>query len=335
MVVALAGCGSAHDSGPSLSEHPQLFVVRATGGRPQPLTHDGFDHSAPAWSPRSGLIAEEVEHENRTRVRLVRFDGSVVGFLRGDGGALGEREPSWSPDGRRIAYLSSLPPPDAYDSTLLVSAPGGKPRRLASAAGGPPAWSQDGTTIAFVRKLRGPDDLGVVKAGGGRVTRLHLAGRATPEAPEWLPQGARILFTRTVADGPYSLEAAAVGGKPSTLIRGALTLEADLAPDGRTIAVQATRRRPRNKLLAALLYLQSSHGGPLRHLRSRVSAEPTWSPAGDRLAVSGAGRLQVIDTSRKRARTLVRVHDADIASPSWSPDGRWIVFTMARQPPPD
>ena len=96
------------------------------------------------------------------------------------------RAPSWSPDGRRIVFLSRR---DGDKELYIVSADGSGQRRLTRDARFfvTPAWSPDGRKIAFEG---GPYGVYVVNADGSGQRRLARNGHA----PAWSPDGRTLAF---------------------------------------------------------------------------------------------------------------------------------------------
>jgi hypothetical protein len=107
------------------------------------------------------------------------------------------RSPSWSPDGRRIAFVEQ----EVLFSTnhiALIDAAGGAAVRLTRETGyyGRPLWSPDGTRIAFSAWV-GSDEsrIFIVGADGTRSTAITPAGTNDYD-PSWSPDGARLAFIR-------------------------------------------------------------------------------------------------------------------------------------------
>lgn len=151
-----------------------------SGGRVSTATSATSPSGPPSAAPhRAGRIVFSTTDD----IYVVNGDGS--GLQQLTTGPAQEFDPSWSPDGRRIAYRAQRPPaaPDIY----VMNADGSGQRRLAS--GLSPAWSPDGAWIAY-----GDDQGGIsVMRPDGSASR-RIPGTEQGEYPTWSPDGARLAF---------------------------------------------------------------------------------------------------------------------------------------------
>jgi TolB protein len=130
---------------PASADQPaDLYAVNPDGSGLRPL---GIRGSQPAWSPDGGRIAfVSVRNKNGQvcdrdgcawagEIYVARSDGSAT--LRLTRSKAADSHPTWSPDGRTIAFGSGK-------KLWLVPAAGGAPRLLAKLRGpaGQPAWSR-------------------------------------------------------------------------------------------------------------------------------------------------------------------------------------------------
>jgi len=122
-----------------------------------------------------------------------------------------ETDPRWSPDGRRLAFMS-----DRIKQYEIYVAPsgGGPARAITHTQGGAhdPAWSPNGHQIAFTTFIGGQWQIGVVNsAGGGQ--RILTSSSGDNTNPDWSPDGKSIIFesTRDNVSAIYVMKAAGGG----------------------------------------------------------------------------------------------------------------------------
>lgn len=150
------------------SPHWQLLSIDSNGGKPSTLSADpGQEPSDVAWSPDGRSIAYDIF---LTEIGGIYAVDAKSGKPKRLTRTFGDHGPSWSPDGRKLAFCS--------DGALrVIDADGSHPRTVLRDAGcGSVAWSPDGREIAFTSWVGAPDDynaeLRVVHASGGAVRRL-------------------------------------------------------------------------------------------------------------------------------------------------------------------
>ena len=170
------------------------LAVRALGGNRGPTPATPSPTIGP-FATQNGLIAFTwSEAGSPSQIYTADADGSDVTEITHM--PFGVNDPTWSPDGSRIAFAGQG---DIY----IANADGTDPRRLTTATDNDsysnPSWSPDGTTIA-AEKIRGPGhrrvDIVLLAIDGSGETPLTQPGSPRPlnVGPAWSPDGTRIAF---------------------------------------------------------------------------------------------------------------------------------------------
>ena len=238
--------------------------------------------------------------------------------------------PSWSPDGRHIAFGSRR---DGNYEIYVMGSDGSNLRRLTNHWAGDwsPSWSPDGRHIAFVssRERGGKDEIYVMGSDGSNPRRL-TDHSAWDWSPSWSPDGRHIAFVSD-RDGNYEIYVmGSDGSNPRRLTdHSGSDHSPSWSPDGRHIAFESWGDGNGG------IYVMGSDGSNPRRLTDDwvMDHSPSWSPDGRHIAFMSDrddnNNIYVMGSDGSNPRRLID-HSARDWSPSWSPDGRHIAFVSDR-----
>jgi TolB protein len=243
---------------------------------------------AASASERGGLVA----FARSDGIYTMRADGSGVRRLRALPAAPSDL--AWSPDGRRLAFVTP-----AHGNLLwLLNADGSGLSRIVLHTGEAksPTWSPDGRKIAFTGWLDHGRDIWIMNSDGSGQHRLARTHGYQEAAIAWSPDGRQLAFSGLLYQGIHliNLTGTIVRHLPAQMF-GYYSWEGEpsWSPDGsRILFMQKTKT--------------ASHGWP----------NSTW-PGPTSIAL-----MKLSDGSRVQ---LTGGNAANI-EPSWSPDGTRIVF---------
>ncbi|HEX9563747.1 MAG TPA: hypothetical protein VF981_07240 [Gemmatimonadaceae bacterium] len=243
-------------------------------------------------------------------------------------------DPSFSPDGRFIAFTARV----RGDDGVYVADPDGRNARLVSELApdvGDASWSPDSRSLVYSAIESGRRELYRVAVDSGRPVQLTHVAAGEIGDPFFSPDGALILF-ESDHSGRISLwTIAADGGEPVEVLpdESGYIFHGRWSPDGTRIAMNLGAENGR---VVAVVDLAS---GTVSRLTSEgMESFQEWSPDGKELVYvslrTGAADLWVVPAEGGELRQLTFDVRAD-GAPRYSPDGRWIAYQSERGGQPD
>lgn len=282
------------DAGCSVNgANPRVVIV--IGNRTSATT---FDVACPSPGV-GGRIAFYSDRTGVWEIFVMNADGTNLQQLTVNPN-LNDTHPSWSPDGRRIAFTSTrqdIATGVFHEEVVVMNADGSNAVAITNHPlyDGSPGWSIHNRIVFQTNRDHPnarpfddsfPDEIYTINPDGTDLRRVTNNSRDDIH-PDWSPDGGTIVFSSEVSPGNYDI-----------LI---------IAPDG-TGMVNLTNH-------------------PATDWR------PAWSPDGTRIAFhsnrDGNFEIYSMNVDGTGLQRLTN-HPADDFHPAWSPDGRMIAFQSTR-----
>ena len=324
----------------STREPAGVYVMEASGENVR-LVVAGCHH--PAWSPDGReIVCSTAGHVEAPTTRntlpstlwIANVETGAKRFLC-ENDAM---QPSWSPNGNRIAFWF-MPPSAGRSDIATISRNGGEIEVITKDASTNwnPVWSPDGKFLYFASDRSG-------NMSFWRVAIDEQTGKVQGEAEtvstpsnfnrhlSFARNGRRLIYVQTHQQGnvqaiEFDSRTEKTIGEPFWITRGDRHIvRPELSPDGTQFVMRVSRRTQDD------IVVVSRDGTRWRDLTNDKSFDryPRWSPDGRRVAFTsdrgGRYEIWIQDADTTNLRQLTFDTTGDTTFPLWSPDGSQIFF---------
>ncbi len=224
--------------------------------------------------------------------------------------------PAWSPDGKKIAYVSFEKKSSAIYIQTLAN---GKRTRVSDFPGinGAPAWSPDGRKLAVTLSKDGSPDIYVLNLATKSLLKITKSYAIDTE-PSWSPDGRQIVFTSDRGGKPQLYLVPSSGGRAKRLtFDGDYNAKGSYSKDGKRLTMVHANR---GDYRIAVMDMSTRTIDILTQGPSDES--PSFAPNGSMILYSTKkGRnstLAAVSTDGSMQQRLA-VARGDVREPAWSP----------------
>lgn len=291
--------------------------LRRTAHHVADIVYEALTGQRGAFNTRIAYVVAQapgVDDAARYQLQVADSDGYAPSTILRSAEPL--MSPSWSPDGKRLAYVSfENKVPEIFIQEINT----GQRRSVSRFQGinGAPAWSPDGKRLALTLSRQGNPDIYVLDIASGQARQVTRSFAIDTE-PAWTPDGKAIAFTSDRGGKPQVYQIPAGGGRPERLTyEGEYNARPAFSPDGKQLVfVNGHQGRYR----VAIMELENKL---LRVLTDGTLDEsPSFAPNGGMLLYAtrdrDRGLLAAVSVDGRVHQRLVP-QAGDAREPAWSP----------------
>jgi Tol biopolymer transport system component len=240
-----------------------------------------------------------------------------------------DSEPTWSPDGMTIAFISNR----SQQSDVYTMQPDGSDQRRLTPNGGVRdnlTWSPNGEFIAYTAETT---EKQIHKVNVRSLQVIQLTSISNNFNPQWSPNGEQIAFVSD-RDGNFEIYIMRADGTEQRNVSSHPAYDQNPAwsPDGTHLAFDRELSSAGDRAIysfsvsgreASSSFIQWTHDG----------RQPTWSPDGTRLGFVSDRPESTVNAlfaviAREGSTTEIRIANKNtLLRLAWSPDSSKIVFT--------
>ncbi|MCK4758009.1 MAG: PD40 domain-containing protein [Thermoplasmata archaeon] len=315
-------------------DNHDIWVMNFDGSNQMRLTTSSFTDQHPSWSPDSKELVFASDRTgnydiwNIQNVLAVINGSEALSLIRLNNNLSAETQPSWSPDGTKITYVSD----DKGSEDIWVMDSDGAnqvPLTTDISADTNASWTLDSTKLMFESDRSGNRDIWEMNIDGSN--KIQLTATTHNEThPHTGPDGTKFLFASDKY-GDWSIFTINAEGTSEMHLttQTGIDQNSDWKKDGSKVAYASDA----SGLSLDIWQMNPDGTGKTRITTDDFYAEddPSWSPDGTKIAYMGESAFGTDIWYTDFGVTIRLTTDpAFDGQPAWSPDGTRIAFTSER-----